>query len=248
MNSRILKTKDNVITQKYKKGMHDGIDIVGSGRTLDYVVAHSDGVIANVRSDYNKTDKTGNSYGNYVLIKHSNGMYTLYAHLKYNSITVKVGQKVERGQIIGYMGNTGHSIGAHLHFEVRDKNNNKIDPTNYINSNLFDSNSKDNIVLEWQKVMNKTYNCGIAEDNSYGPDSKANANKYYLLYKFPTIKNEHVKFIQERLIEKGYSVGESKIDGSYGKETEKAVKEFQKAMGIEEDGYVGEKTTELLLK
>ena len=68
-------------------------------------------------------------------------MYTLYAHLKYKSVPVKIGQKVTKGQVIGYMGNTGHSFGAHLHFEVRDKNENKIDPTNYINANLPSANN-----------------------------------------------------------------------------------------------------------
>lgn len=135
-NSRVFKTKGNVITQKYKKGIHNGIDLVGTSYTLDYIVAHSDGIVANVRNNYKTTDKTGSSYGNFVLIKHNNGYYTLYAHLKYNSVTVRVGDTVKQGQTIGYMGNTGHSFGAHLHFEVRDKTNNKIDPTNYINADL----------------------------------------------------------------------------------------------------------------
>lgn len=104
------------------------------------------------------------------------------------------------------------------------------------------------IVLEWQKIMNKVYGCGLDEDNSYGPDSKAKANKHYLYYKKPTIKNDHVKFIQNRLIGKGFSCGEKGADGSYGPATKNAVKAFQKANGLKDDGYVGAKTTELLLK
>lgn len=250
MGSRVFKTKGNIITQKYKKGIHNGIDLVGTGHTLDYIVAHSDGTVANVRNNYNKTDKTGSSYGNYVLIKHTNGMYTLYAHLKYNSVTVKVGQKVVKGQTIGYMGNTGHSFGAHLHFEVRDKNNNKIDPTNYINSNLDKKQESNTKVKEWQKIMNKVYKCGLSEDNSFGPDSEAKANKYYLQYEKgkKIIVNEHVKFIQNMLISKGYSCGSKGADRSYGPDTEKAVKAFQKTMGLRQDGYVGADTTRLLLK
>lgn len=135
-NSRVFKTKGNKVTQKYKSGVHNGIDLVGTGSTLDYIVAHSDGTVTAVRKDYNKTDKTGSSYGNYVKIKHTNGYYTLYAHMKYGSVTVKVGDKVKKGQVIGYMGNTGHSFGAHLHFEVRNTKDTKIDPTPYINGNL----------------------------------------------------------------------------------------------------------------
>lgn len=115
-NSRVLKTKGNKVTWNYKKGVHGGIDIVGTGSTLDYIVAHSDGTVVQARSNYKTTDTTGGSYGNYVLIKHINGYYTLYAHMKYNSVTVKVGQKVKKGQVIGYMGNTGYAFRCTLTF------------------------------------------------------------------------------------------------------------------------------------
>lgn len=143
-NSRILKTRKNRITWKYIKGNHYGIDLVGENgkyNVCDYIVAHSDGTVVQARSNYTTNDKSGNSYGNYVLIKHSNGMYTLYAHMRYGSVTVKVGQKVKKGQTIGYMGNTGYAFGAHLHFEVRDKNNLIINPTAYINADLPSASS-----------------------------------------------------------------------------------------------------------
>lgn len=140
--SRLLKNYKNKVSKKYITGIHNGIDIIGElglkGNTgaVDYILAHSDGQVVAVRTDYKTTDKTGRSYGNYVKIKHENGYYTLYAHLKYNSINVKVGDRVSQGQVIGYMGNTGYSKGAHLHFEVRDSKDNKIDPTSFINSDL----------------------------------------------------------------------------------------------------------------
>jgi len=107
---------------------------------------------------------------------------------------------------------------------------------------------KDTTVLEWQKMMNKVYNCGLAEDNSFGPDSRRKALKYYLYYKIPTIRGdraEHVKFIQNRLCKHGYKVA---VDGSFGPDSEAKTKQFQKAKGITVDGYVGADTTELLLK
>ena len=71
-----------------------------------------------------RTQGDTNSYGNMVKIRHANWnggtVHTLYAHL--NSITVKQGQVVKTGEVIGYSGNTGNSFGAHLHFEVRWKN------------------------------------------------------------------------------------------------------------------------------
>ena len=134
--SRVFKTKGNKITQKYKAGKHNGIDLVGTGSTIDDVIAHSDGTVVAVKKDCNATYKTGSSYGNYVKIKHNNGYYTLSAHLKYGSVKVKTGDIVKKGQVIGRMGNTGHSFGAHLHWEVRNTKDTKIDPTPYINGNL----------------------------------------------------------------------------------------------------------------
>lgn len=63
----------------------------------------------------------GGGYGNYVVIQHSNGTQTLYAHM--SSVSVSAGQTVSKGQQIGKMGSTGQSTGVHLHFEVRGGKN-----------------------------------------------------------------------------------------------------------------------------
>ena len=138
LNCRVLKNGKCEVSQKYKGASHNGIDLVGAGYTLDYVVAHSDGEVVGVVSNCNRnTSKSGQRiYGNYIKIKHDNGMYTFYAHLKYGSVAVKVGDRVTKGQVLGYMGNTGYSFGAHLHFEVRNANNVQIDPTAYVGSDL----------------------------------------------------------------------------------------------------------------
>ena len=151
--SRVFKTKGNLVTQGYKAGVHNGIDLVGTRRTLDYIVAHSEGTVVAVRSTYKTTDKTGSSYGNYVKIRHNNGYYTLYAHLKYGSVAVKLGQKVSKGQVIGYMGATGRATGAHLHFEVRNSSDKFINPSSYTNADLPSTSSNESYVKGNYKTL-----------------------------------------------------------------------------------------------
>ncbi len=141
---RLFENYDNKITSEYgnrilngKSSFHSGIDLVGKGSNnvscLDYILAHSDGTVISVERGV--TGFLAGSYGNYVLISHNDKYATLYAHMAYSSIAVKVGDKVSKGDVIGFMGNTGDSYGAHLHFEVRE-NGTKIDPTPYINADL----------------------------------------------------------------------------------------------------------------
>lgn len=90
-----------------RKRPHYGTDI--NLETGDTVVAAFDGMV--------RIAKLNRSYGNVVIIRHSNGLETVYAHL--SKILVEPGQKIEAGQTLGLGGNTGHSYGSHLHFEIR---------------------------------------------------------------------------------------------------------------------------------
>ena len=90
------------------------------------VYAASDGKI--VRADSRST-----GYGKHIRIDHGFGYVTLYAHL--NKYNVKRGQKVKRGDIIGFVGNTGRSMGPHLHYEIL-KDKKKINPLNFYYGNL----------------------------------------------------------------------------------------------------------------
>ena len=83
-----------------------------------------------------RADNRASGYGNHIRIDHGFGYISLYAHMsKYN---VKRGQKVKRGDIIGYVGNTGRSVGSHLHYEIL-KDNKKINPLNFYYGNLSTS-------------------------------------------------------------------------------------------------------------
>lgn len=131
---RVIKGGQCEITQAYKGSAHAGIDLVNKNYTLGTIIAHSAGTVVAMRNDCKGFEQ--GSYGNYVKIKHDNGYYTLYAHGQYNSVKVKNGQRVDKGTALFEMGNTGYSFGGHVHFEVRNIFDTKIDPTSYINADL----------------------------------------------------------------------------------------------------------------
>ncbi|GIK74769.1 MAG: hypothetical protein BroJett021_37570 [Chloroflexota bacterium] len=108
------------ISQGYWRG-HPAIDIAGWLGAP--VTAADSGYVVLAGGGWN------GGYGNYVIIDHGNGFTTLYAHL--NSIFVKPGETVSRGQQVGTMGNTGNSTGAHLHLEIR-YNGVPYNPANYL--------------------------------------------------------------------------------------------------------------------
>jgi murein DD-endopeptidase MepM/ murein hydrolase activator NlpD len=97
----------------YRSGIHSGVDFAVPAGYRVYAVA--DGVVHHVdNNDVNSWRKY--QFGKYVVIDHGNNLSTLYAHL--SQYIVANGERVARGQVIGYVGNTGYSTGAHLHFGV----------------------------------------------------------------------------------------------------------------------------------
>ena len=81
------------------------------------------------------TGKSHGSYGNWIVIDHGNNVYSWYCHLSTGTMTVKVGQQVEQGQVIALSGNAGNSSGPHLHHELRIGGNNekyRVDPLKYL--------------------------------------------------------------------------------------------------------------------
>lgn len=102
-----------------QNAFHSGLDIATN--LNNPVVATANGVVVSVGFDKYK--------GNYVSISHGNGFSTEYWHLQ--KYVVRPGQKVERGQLIGYVGKTGKALGPHLHYEVH-LNGKPINPIDYI--------------------------------------------------------------------------------------------------------------------
>tara|TARA_B100000963_G_scaffold111929_1_gene97448 strand:+ start:14815 stop:15792 length:978 start_codon:yes stop_codon:yes gene_type:complete len=107
-----------------KRRFHYGMDFTAKRGTPVY--ATGNGIVK-------RADNRSSGYGKHIRIDHGFGYVSLYAHLsKYN---VRRGQKVKRGDIIGYVGNTGRSAGPHLHYEIL-KDKKKINPLNFYYGNL----------------------------------------------------------------------------------------------------------------
>jgi len=102
----------------YRWRFHGGVDMACPKGTAIHVPA--DGVI--VKSGWN------GGYGNYIKIKHGNGYETVYGHL--SKVSVKKGQKIKKGDVIGKVGSTGRSTGAHLHYEIL-KNKKRVNPERF---------------------------------------------------------------------------------------------------------------------
>lgn len=114
---------------------HNGIDIYSDNIRGAKICAAASGTVIRVESycphDYGKYGSCGcgGGYGNYCIIDHGNGYWTLYAHSE--GITVSVGQQVQQGDVLGTVGSTGYSTGPHLHFEIR-LNGIALDPQKYV--------------------------------------------------------------------------------------------------------------------
>ena len=192
--------------------MHNGIDLVAKcpdgTSALDYITAHTAGYLITVGYD--------NDSGNYVNIRVSDDTVMTYCHLA-SPCKLTEGSFVEEGQIIGYMGATGRTNGAHLHWGIK-KNGEWIDPEPYLD--------KDYIVKE--EKPKQTY-CTV---------------KLPVLK--PGDKGEAVKTMQTLLISRGYSLSKG-ATGNFGSSTKAALLAFKKDVGLEETENCGTKTWPALM-
>ena len=101
--------------------LHAGIDISGCGFGSP-IYSIGEGTVSAVTNNCADRgyygSRCGGGYGNAVRVKYSNGMEVIYSHIMGSNIRVSVGQHVSKGQVVGYMGNSGSSTGTHLHFQV----------------------------------------------------------------------------------------------------------------------------------
>ena len=214
-----------------KKQMHNGIDLVGEGATLDYIIAFADGVV--------KISKYSLTVGEYVRLYHGNGNYTRYLHMKKGSRTVKAGDKVLKGQVLGYMGATGNVTGAHLHFDV-NVNGKYVDPAPYLEG-VKEFDNTPNKVKDWQlaAIADGFKFAKYGADGKWGSECEAVAKKA-VCKKRATYKYKSLTKIVQR------AVGVA-VDGKFGKNTRTAVINWQKLVGLTPDGCVGPESWKKLL-
>lgn len=153
---------------KWKLGYHTGIDRVCD--TDRILVACADGTVTRVNS-------CGASYGNHIVFRTYDNRSILYAHMA-DKPAVKVGDRIVSGQILGRMGNTGNSYGAHLHIEVQNSKTwgygkNLINPNSVINWEKFSDKEGEFMAKTWkngstpEKVYQTVADCK-AQKNSIG--------------------------------------------------------------------------------
>jgi murein DD-endopeptidase MepM/ murein hydrolase activator NlpD len=130
--------------------------------------------------------KRNKSYGNVVIIRHANGLETYYAHL--SKLLVEAGQDVDAGTIIGLGGNTGHSFGSHLHFEVRYKGM-PIDPNDLVNFAEYKLKSDTLLITKktFDYASKRVYGANTYQVKTNGPHGKPAYVRYYNIRKGDTL-------------------------------------------------------------
>lgn len=141
MEDRVVPRSSKRITQKYKPLFHKGVDIGWSTvEENNKIHANCKGIVYEIQDNQvnNKKSTGKKTWGNYVYIKHPNGMFTRYAHLQ-KGIPVKKGQIVDENTVIGIMGNSGNSTARHLHFEVAKgySSSKRINPEPYLTKPVY---------------------------------------------------------------------------------------------------------------
>lgn len=175
MKNRVINDSVNRITQHYGNG-HNAVDLGWrTDESQNKVYANCKGVVYEIQTGIgNIPGATGvKSWGNYVLIKHPNGMFTRYAHLQ--EVYVSINQEVDENSCIGLIGNTGNSRGRHLHFEVAKgySSSTRINPEPYLDKAVYSENrlkyrTYDNVKNKWLPIVEGADDYAGNRKNSIG--------------------------------------------------------------------------------
>lgn len=188
-----------------KNSFHRGIDLIKGHKSDIHAFIGGEVLYAGV----GRTGTGFGGYGNVVLIGDSNGRGNLYAHL--DSVSVKTGQKVKKGTIIGKQGTTGNSTGSHLHFEVRAKAEKKI-PYGWSANGEKDTLEPVNYVKSYVDKTEVPFTHVVARGDTLSVIAKTYGTSVKALVKKNSIKNPNVIRVGEVLI-----VGDSNPKKKYTK-------------------------------
>lgn len=205
--------RDYLITSRFgprtiggKSGFHNGIDLVAKGDgygAVDKIMAHTSGTVE--KCGYNA------SAGNYVRIRVSENTIMSYCHFK-DKLTWRNGDKIKQGDVLGMMGSTGNSTGAHLHWGI-NYNGSWIDPEPYLDKDYTEpAEAERKMVSVSLPVIREGY------------------------------RGEDVKAMQTLLILRGHECGEDGADGKFGPATKAALLGFQTEKDLAPDKVCGPAT------
>jgi murein DD-endopeptidase MepM/ murein hydrolase activator NlpD len=127
-----IEKSDFYVASGYKMRMHPILKINKFHKGMDFTAPTGTPVYASGNGKIHRAQRSS-TFGKVIYIKHGYGYTTIYAHL--SKMKVKRGQEVKRGDLIGFVGNTGLSVSAHLHYEVH-KNDRPLNPINFYYGNL----------------------------------------------------------------------------------------------------------------
>lgn len=264
--ANIINPKNKVLKRGYHRmtldfgntysdgSFHKGCDFTGNTSVddgYDYVVAIADGVVTSCQNGIKGVIKdTGTAgMGNYVYIEHENGYRSRYQHMKHGMVTVRKGDKVKAGQVIGYIGNTGNSTGRHLHFDISAPG--KVSGGRYVSSQdrtYFDpapfiTGTK---TLYKQTVKPKKSVTEVAKEivdgkNGWGTGATRKANLEKAGYNYNEVQAEVNKLLNNKVYFKKYEGKSTSIvdalDSIKVKSSFSYRKEIAKANGIK--SYAG---------
>lgn len=206
-----------------KNSFHYGIDI-GASKGSN-VIAAANGEVFYVNSGCSEGDSDcGGGFGNYIVISHNNGDYTLYAHLDSIHSGISQGTAVEKGQVIGYVGSTGRSTGAHLHFEIRMGGNSvtySVDPLLYLNvDNPRPTFSDSDFPVRETSLTKEEFVSKIRSFCTSHTKECANLNKYFGsnledIYDYSIKYNVNPELVVIRAMNEGFSPATSGVSHNY---------------------------------
>lgn len=274
MSDRVIYNSSNRITQHYGEG-HKGVDLGWSyNESENNVFSNCIGTVYSTLDNIPHGSEKGGGWGNYVLVKHPNGMFSRYAHLK-SGLPVKKGQFVDENTILGIMGESGRAYGRHLHFEVQTNSNStsRINPEPYLKQPIYtESPSGNETIKNIQRILNARYNTNLVIDGIAGTLThkaliRGLQHEINIQYKpKPALVEDGIfgnktknachncsysargnitYLIQCELYIKNYSIV---IDSVFGQNTKKCVMDFQCDNHLYVDGIVGKNTFEKLFK